>query len=424
MEVETSVAQMCDSVAKLVQRSRAAPQGSSDLHALAEVETFQRRLAGKMGKRLAKVTHHAAEIAAKRGDGDVVANVQRRQLFRQVVPVGVREHPLREVVGKSLGEKVMAAKCLIGVMKDGSVAAILESLQQIRESARRLVTDSCEIRNGNELERSFRRFHAKVSSLPEYSAELISRRTAKTALELSRSRCLWSLHALRQVHANLREIGEKIRRPAVYVVLSHSMPHPLHPARLLLLRHLQRPMDGFRELRDIVRIHQQRIRKFVRRARKGAKNQRPAFVVARSHVFLGHQVHSIVQRGHHAEGRRAIEAGNLLMRMVFLSKHDRFPSRGLKPRIDALRFSARLIEELLVALNIRAAGRADLDESEALLVRGIQFEKSFQCAETLQDSLSVVDAIDAHSEKRSLNIHLGAKGGAFCARILRLAALM
>jgi len=183
----------------------------------------------------------------------------------------------------------MAAKCLKGVMKDGSVAAILESLQQIRESVRRLVTDSCEIRNGNELERSFRVFHAKVSSLPEYSAELISRRTAKTALEWARLRCLWSLHRAPGKSTRISVRSEKIRFAAqrYTLLLSHSMPHPLHPARLLLLRHLQRPMDGFRELRDIVRIHQQRIRKFVRRARKRAKNQRSAFVVARSHVFLG-----------------------------------------------------------------------------------------------------------------------------------------
>jgi len=76
------------------------------------------------------------------------------------------------------------------------------------------------------------------------------------------------LHALLQVNANLRQIGQQIRRPAVHIMLTHDVPHPLHPPRLLLFGHLQRAMDGLGELRDVVGIDQQRVRKFMRRARK------------------------------------------------------------------------------------------------------------------------------------------------------------
>jgi hypothetical protein len=75
---------------------------------------------------------------------------------------------LREIIGKTLGEKVMAAECLVRVMKDGSVAAILQPHQQLRERTCRLVPNSREIGNGYEFERSFCRVHTKAFSLPEY----------------------------------------------------------------------------------------------------------------------------------------------------------------------------------------------------------------------------------------------------------------
>src|SRR6266849_8453761 len=128
-----------------------------------------------MGKRLAKVAYNAAKIASQRRDRNVVANVQRGELFRQVVPVGVREHPLRKIVGKALGEEVMAPERLIGVMEDGRVAAILEPRQQLREGACRLVADSREIGNGNEFERGFCRIHASDSTFLNAAAALLRR---------------------------------------------------------------------------------------------------------------------------------------------------------------------------------------------------------------------------------------------------------
>src|SRR5260370_98626 len=90
-----------------------------------------------------------ASIAALRSDRSIVADVERGQLLREVVAVGVREHPLREIVGKTLGEKVMAPESLIRVMEDGGVAAILDPRQQLVECPGRLVADSLEMGNGN-----------------------------------------------------------------------------------------------------------------------------------------------------------------------------------------------------------------------------------------------------------------------------------
>ena len=58
----------------------------------------------------------------------------------------------------------MAAEGLKGVMEDGRVAAMLEPRQQLGECAGRLVADSREIGNGDEVERSFNCVHARASS--------------------------------------------------------------------------------------------------------------------------------------------------------------------------------------------------------------------------------------------------------------------
>ena len=65
----------------------------------------------------------------------------------------------------------MAAEGLKGVMEDGRVAAMLEPRQQLSECARRLVADSREIGNGDEVEGGFNCVHARASS---HSAKTVS----------------------------------------------------------------------------------------------------------------------------------------------------------------------------------------------------------------------------------------------------------
>src|ERR1700730_7873635 len=163
MKVEAGMAEVRDAIAKLVQRASAAAQGRGYFDAFAKIETLQRGLARKMGKRRAKLADKAAEIAAQGGDGNVVANVERGELLREIVAGGVREDPLREIVVKALGEEVVAPEGLKGVMEDGRVAALLEPRQQLGECAGRLVADSREIGNGDEVERGFNCVHTRAS---------------------------------------------------------------------------------------------------------------------------------------------------------------------------------------------------------------------------------------------------------------------
>jgi hypothetical protein len=64
------------------------------------------------------VADHSAQIGAQCGNRNVVADVQSGELFGEIVAIGVRQHPLGEIVGKALGEKMMAAQGLKGVVEN------------------------------------------------------------------------------------------------------------------------------------------------------------------------------------------------------------------------------------------------------------------------------------------------------------------
>ena len=168
-------------------------------------------------------------------------------------------------------------------------------------------------------------------------------------------------------------------------------------------------MNSSRDLRNVVRIHEQRITQFVRCTGKRAQDQYAAFIFPGSHKFLGHQVHPIVQGSDHAEGGRLVETGNFLVGMVFPAKHDGLPPRRLEAVVDALRLRIDFLEQIPVAVDVGPAGRADLHEGEPPAVTRIQFEKPFQGAEPLQDSFGVIDTIHPDSQMRSFNVHLVAQ---------------
>src|SRR5260370_13683641 len=130
MKIETRMAEMRDPAAKFVQCSGAPPEKEGYIEAFAKIESLKRGLARKVRIGRAIVADHTAQIPAQRGDRNVVANVEHRKLFREIVPVGVRKHPLGEIVRKTFRQEMSAAQRLKGVMKNRSVAAVLQRRQQ------------------------------------------------------------------------------------------------------------------------------------------------------------------------------------------------------------------------------------------------------------------------------------------------------
>src|ERR1700733_7180781 len=104
---------------------------------------------------------------------------------------------------------------------------------------------------------------------------------------------------------------------------------------------------------------------------------------------------------------------------MLLEQYDGLPASRLEARIDAVGFEGNFIEELAVALDVRAARRADLNERKPPLVGGIDFQKTFNAAKALQDALGVVHTIHTDAQQGSFDAELRAQGGTLAAGISR-----
>lgn len=155
MKVETGVAEVLEPFAKLIQVAGAATKRHGDLHAFAKVEPFEAALRRELRMSVAIVPYDPLEIISQSGNRSVITNVERRELLSQVAPVRRGERPLREVVGKTFRKEVMGSKCLEGVMKNRSVAAVFEAGQQFRESSSGLVFDARKVGGGYEVKGCF-----------------------------------------------------------------------------------------------------------------------------------------------------------------------------------------------------------------------------------------------------------------------------
>ena len=82
------------------------------------------------------------------------------------------------------------------------------------------------------------------------------------------------------------------------------------------------------------------------------------------------------------------------MAVVPVQENDGPPSTVAEAAVNALGFFLHLRRQILIALDVCAAGRADLDEGEFFAVGGIQVEQPLHAAQPLRDAFRVVDAID------------------------------
>ena len=86
-----------------------------------------------------------------------------------------------------------------------------------------------------------------------------------------------------------------------------------------------------------------------------------------------------------------------------LQKHNRFPGAGLETPVDSLRLGLNISEQIMVPLDVGAAGGADLYEYKFALIRRAFLQHAFDRQKPLEDSFGVIDAIDAHAYKPCLH---------------------
>ena len=131
-----------------------------------------------------KGAHDAAEVFAKRRNRGVIANVEGGELLGEGIAIGVGKNPLRKIVGKTLGKKVVATEGLKSVMEDGSVAALFEPGEEFRESASGEIPDAREMGDGEEFKAEFR-LNSSESLLKEFHDGSEAPRSSGAAMRIS-----------------------------------------------------------------------------------------------------------------------------------------------------------------------------------------------------------------------------------------------
>src|SRR5688572_21950647 len=97
--------------------------------------------------------------------------------------------------------------------------------------------------------------------------------------------------------------------------------------------------------------------------------------------------------------RDAIQGNQALLREMFLQKNDRTPGTNAPAPVDFVATRIDLIFEILILADTRTTRHADLHEDQTLPVLRILRQQAIQGAESLENSLGVVDAVDAHTHK-------------------------
>src|SRR5581483_4117991 len=92
-----------------------------------------------------------------------------------------------------------------------------------------------------------------------------------------------------------------------------------------------------------------------------------------------------------------------LVRVVAAEQENRLPFAGLEAGVDALRLGRYFVKKLLVTRDMCAAGSANLNKGKTAMIRRVRFQEVLDPAEALEDSLRIIDAIDAHAEKGCLD---------------------
>src|ERR1039457_3460481 len=131
--------------------------GQHDDVGRAKIERFFGRSRAVRGIELEVLLHNPDKSVAQLAEGRELTHVHARQLFRQTGLVTGSKRPVREVVGKSLANKVVFLQSAEGVFKDGVVRTDAQGSQKLRERIRFLRGDAQKMRRGIEVKPLHRR---------------------------------------------------------------------------------------------------------------------------------------------------------------------------------------------------------------------------------------------------------------------------
>src|SRR5437867_1129845 len=104
--------------------------------------------------------------------------------------------------------------------------------------------------------------------------------------------------------------------------------------------------------------------------------------------------------------RRPIIPLDLFMAVVPPQEHDWLPLPSLEAPVDAKSLGLHLRSQVLIPLDARPAGRADLNERELSAVAGLVLQELLDPAKPLRDALRVIHPIDTDPHEGGLHAQL------------------
>ena len=163
---------------------------------------------------------------------------------------------------------------------------------------------------------------------------------------------------------------------------------------------------------DVPRVHEERARKHLRRARELGEEQRsaPAARQARlglaEHELVGDEVHPVAERRDHHHVRAAVERDERRLRDVAVDVLD-----GRRAGLPEAAVDARDEELDLVALRpvlgaLEPRGDEDLDHRRRPRACRILLEEALERVQLVRDPLRVVEPLDAEDEPLPLVLAL------------------
>ena len=189
--------------------------------------------------------------------------------------------------------------------------------------------------------------------------------------------------------------------PAEDVVLGDLPSETPNPPAAIVLVQLQRELERPGEPVDVEGIARHRLTELVRGAGELAQNERAAFSagVLADDELLGYEIHSVSQGCDDARVGKAVIGQQSFEAHAAVEVVDRNIGAGQREEpVDAADELLHLRAQLPVLADVAAARYGDLDEAETAAEIAPVLEEKLDCAETLDDPLRVVEAIDAEKD--------------------------
>ena len=190
------------------------------------------------------------------------------------------------------------------------------------------------------------------------------------------------------------QVGEDIARPGLHVLVPNAIEHGLPAGLALVQRHVERKADVVRDIVGAVRIDQQSPFQLLCRSREPAQDQNPRVGgILRRDVFLRDQVHAVAQRRDQPDLARVERPVELCGRMSLVDVPYR---HEVDTAVCAVDLAGLLLEQrayLLVAVDILAARRGDLDEHEVPDPVGMPLEEAADPIETFGQTLRIIEPV-------------------------------